>query len=218
MKKILLLHMLVFVSATLPISSVASDEVETLKCTIIADAITGNTLYETGECARRVSPCSSFKLPLAIMGFDSGILQSPKSPTWELKPEYNPSPRDRTYKQVYPALWQSDSVVWFSQQLTSRLGVDRFTEYVKKFEYGNQDVSGDSGKHNGLTQSWLMSSLTISPKSKFSFFYALSRISCLYPKRLMTWRMPQSRSTRQPKDGLYMEKAAAAGFGTITAR
>ncbi len=86
-----------------------------------------------------------FKLPLAIMGFDSGILQSPKSPTWELKPEYNPSPRDRTYKQVYPALWQSDSVVWFSQQLTSRLGVDRFTEYVKKFEYGNQDVSGDSG-------------------------------------------------------------------------
>ncbi len=115
MKKILLLHMLVFVSATLPISSVASDEVETLKCTIIADAITGNTLYETGECARRVSPCSSFKLPLAIMGFDSGILQSPKSPTWELKPEYNPSPRDRTYKQVYPALWQSDSVVWFSQ-------------------------------------------------------------------------------------------------------
>ncbi|HGX5910422.1 TPA: class D beta-lactamase, partial [Escherichia coli] len=29
MKKILLLHMLVFVSATLPISSVASDEVET---------------------------------------------------------------------------------------------------------------------------------------------------------------------------------------------
>ncbi|EML9145989.1 penicillin-binding transpeptidase domain-containing protein, partial [Citrobacter freundii] len=170
MKKILLLHMLVFVSATLPISSVASDEVETLKCTIIADAITGNTLYETGECARRVSPCSSFKLPLAIMGFDSGILQSPKSPTWELKPEYNPSPRDRTYKQVYPALWQSDSVVWFSQQLTSRLGVDRFTEYVKKFEYGNQDVSGDSGKHNGLTQSWLMSSLTISPKEQIPYF------------------------------------------------
>ncbi|MBD3702861.1 hypothetical protein IE987_31665 [Klebsiella pneumoniae] len=25
------------------------------------------------------------------------------------------------------------------------MGVDRFTEYVKKFEYGNQDVSGDSG-------------------------------------------------------------------------
>ncbi len=104
MKKILLLHMLVFVSATLPISSVASDEVETLKCTIIADAITGNTLYETGECARRVSPCSSFKLPLAIMGFDSGILQSPKSPTWELKPEYNPSPRSHIQTSLSGAM------------------------------------------------------------------------------------------------------------------
>ena len=82
MKKNLLLHLLALVSATLPIHSVASDEVETLQCTIIADAMTGNTLYETGECTRRVSPCSSFKLPLAIMGFDSGVLQSPKSPTW----------------------------------------------------------------------------------------------------------------------------------------
>ncbi|WP_373369869.1 penicillin-binding transpeptidase domain-containing protein, partial [Klebsiella aerogenes] len=51
----------------------------------------------------------------------------------------------------------------------SAKGDDKFitTDYLQqcqKFEYGNQDVSGDSGKHNGLTQSWLMSSLTISPK------------------------------------------------------
>ena len=169
MKKILLLHLLVSFSATLPIHSVAADDVEPLKCTIIADAISGNTLHETGECSRRVSPCSSFKLPLAIMGFDSGILQSPKSPTWELKPEYNPSPRDRAYRLVYPALWQSDSVVWFSQQLTTHLGDERFNDYINKFEYGNQDVSGDPGKHNGLTQSWLMSSLAISPMEQIQF-------------------------------------------------
>jgi len=169
MMKILLPHLLVFAFATLPSYSVASEGVGRIECTIIADGVTGNTLYESGECSRRVSPCSSFKLPLAIMGFDSGILQSPKSPTWELKPEYNPSSRDQAYKHVYPALWQSDSVVWFSQQLTSRLGTDRFTEYVKKFEYGNQDVSGDPGENNGLTQSWLMSSLAISPNEQVEF-------------------------------------------------
>lgn len=103
------------------------------------------------------------------MGFDSGILQSPNLPQWELKQEYNPSQRDQTYKQVYPALWQSDSVVWFSQQLTRRLGNKRFEKYVRAFEYGNQDVSGDPGKHDGLTQSWLMSSLTISPKEQIQF-------------------------------------------------
>lgn len=169
MKNFLLRHLLMATFATLPFHAMATDELETLKCTLIADAMTGKTLYETGECTRRVSPCSSFKLPLAIMGFDSGILQSPKSPIWELKPEYNPSPRDQAYKQVYPALWQSESVVWFSQQLTSRLGLDRFAEYVKKFEYGNQDVSGDSGRHNGLTQSWLMSSLALSPREQIQF-------------------------------------------------
>jgi beta-lactamase class D OXA-9 len=56
MKKILLLNLLVFVLASHPIYSVASDEVEPLKCTIIADAITGNTLYEAGRmCPSSVS-------------------------------------------------------------------------------------------------------------------------------------------------------------------
>jgi len=103
------------------------------------------------------------------MGFDSGILESPKAPVWELKPEYNPSNRDQAYKEVYPKLWERDSVVWFSQQLTTRLGEKRFSDYVKKFAYGNQDVSGDHGQHNGLTRSWLMSSLTISPEEQIQF-------------------------------------------------
>ncbi len=169
MMKPLLLHLLVLFSATLPIHAVAADAAGTLKCTIIADAATGKTLLERGECGRRVSPCSTFKLPLAIIGFDSGILQSPSSPTWELKPEYNPSPREQAYKQVYPALWQSDSVVWFSQQLTRRLGSKRFEKYVRSFGYGNQDVSGNPGKHDGLTQAWLMSSLAISPEEQIQF-------------------------------------------------
>ena len=170
MTKNLSLCLLIFGSAVCSVRAIASEEI-ILKCTIIADAVHGNTLYESGECTKRVSPCSSFKLPLAIMGFDSGVLQSPKSPTWELKPEYNPSPRDQAYKRVYPLLWQSDSVVWFSQQLTTRLGEKKFAEYVKKFEYGNQDISGDAEKNNGLTQSWLMSSLAISPKEQIQFLH-----------------------------------------------
>ncbi|MBW7897770.1 Beta-lactamase OXA-1 precursor [Candidatus Brocadiaceae bacterium B188] len=148
-----------------------ADESGTLKCTIIADAVTGNVLHRTGECSRRASPCSSFKIALAIMGFDSGILQSPSAPHWELNPEYNPFQRDLKFTKVYPALWQSDSVVWFAQQLTTRLGDAQFSEYVKKFEYGNQDISGDPGMHNGLTRSWLMSSLSISPKEQVQFLY-----------------------------------------------
>ncbi|MBI3396663.1 MAG: class D beta-lactamase [Spirochaetia bacterium] len=152
-----------------PRSAVTAQEKGGLKCTVIADAITGTILHKSGECDKRVSPCSTFKFALAIMGFDSEILKSPKSPTWELKPEYNPSQRDQGYKHVSPDLWERESVVWFSQQLTTRLGEKRLSDYVKKFEYGNQDVSGDPGKHNGLTHAWLMSSLAISPNEQIRF-------------------------------------------------
>lgn len=159
---------LLAVAALFP-SAAASEVTNEIKCTIVSDALTGKILHKSGECSRRFSPCSSFKLPLALMGFDSGILESPDSPVWELKPEYNPSKRDQAYKQVYPALWERDSVVWFSQQLTTRLGEKRFSEYVRNFAYGNQDISGDPGQRNGLTQSWLMSSLTISPEEQIHF-------------------------------------------------
>jgi len=140
-----------------------------VKCTLIADVTTKAILHKSGECDRRYSPCSSFKLPLALMGFDSGILESPQAPVWELKPEYKASSREQAFKQVDPALWESQSIVWYSQQLTTRLGEQRFAEYVKKFSYGNQDISGDPGQRNGLTRSWLMSSLTISPHEQIHF-------------------------------------------------
>lgn len=175
MRKILLLGALdvalALAFAIFPAHSMAAEEAGSLKCTIIADAVTGNVLHRSGECSQRVSPCSSFKIALAIMGFDSGILQSPDVPTWDLKPDYNPSQRDQQFGKVYPTLWLRDSVVWFSQQLTTRLGEARFAGYVRKFEYGNQDISGDPGMHNGLTRSWLMSSLAISPEEQVRFLH-----------------------------------------------
>jgi len=142
-----------------------------LNCTIIADAATGSIIHRQGTCDRRFSPMSSFKFPLAVMGFDSGILIGPHDPVWELKPEYKASKREQAYKKVDPAIWEKDSIVWFSQQLTRRLGEKRFAGYLAGFDYGNRDVSGDAGKNNGLTHSWLMSSLAISPDEQIEFLH-----------------------------------------------
>lgn len=62
-----------------------------------------------------------------------------------------------------------DSVVWFSQRATEQLGSERFAAYVDSFNYGNEDISGDRGKGNGLTNSWLSSSLQISPAEQVVF-------------------------------------------------
>src|SRR5258705_4912768 len=35
--------------------------------------------FNPGRCAQRTSPCSTFKVPLALMAFDSGILKDETS-------------------------------------------------------------------------------------------------------------------------------------------
>jgi beta-lactamase class D len=62
-----------------------------------------------------------------------------------------------------------DSCVWYSQDLTRKLGIDKFKGYLEKFDYGNKDASGDKDENNGLTQSWLESSLQISPQEQVLF-------------------------------------------------
>jgi beta-lactamase class D len=174
-----------FLGVTIVVLSANATHATSLKlplaCTIIADVDSGKVLLREGTCDQRFSPASSFKFPLAIMGFDSGILTGPHDPTWELKAEFNASERDQNYKHVDPASWEKDSIVWFSQQLTTKLGKERFAEYVTKFDYGNTDLSGDPGRSNGLTHAWLLSSLRISPDEQIRFL-----------RRFMTGKLPVS--------------------------
>lgn len=140
-------------------------------CTAIADATTGKVLMQRGDCQRQVTPASTFKIPLSLMGYDAGFLKdlhAPELPFRQGYVDWRPSWRSATG----PAKWMSESVVWYSQQITQSLGKARFAAYTKRFEYGNQDVSGDAG-HDGLTASWLESSLRISPLGQLSFLSKL---------------------------------------------
>lgn len=138
-----------------------------LECTLIIDAANGETLSRKGTCDQGFPPASTFKVPLALMGYDSGILDDAKTPTWDYRPEFRASKREQ--KTVNPTIWLEDSILWYSRQITQRLGEERFADYVAKFNYGNMDVSGEPGKNNGLTHSWLMSSLKITPVEQVRF-------------------------------------------------
>jgi beta-lactamase class D len=60
-------------------------------------------------------------------------------------------------------------VVWYSREITRRLGAERFKDYADRFDYGNRDLSGDPGQNNGLSNAWLSSSLQISPAEQVAF-------------------------------------------------
>ncbi|MER8790395.1 class D beta-lactamase [Mesorhizobium sp. M0983] len=142
-----------------------------VECTLIVDAASGETLYRQGVCDQRVSPASTFKIPLALIGYDAGILGDEHTPNWEYKAEFNAPKRDR--KTVDPTIWERDSVLWFSREITRRLGSKQFVGYVSRLDYGNTDVSGNSGKNDGLTHSWVNSSLEISPVEQVDFLRKL---------------------------------------------
>ena len=130
----------------------------------------GEILYSEGDIHERYSPCSTFKIALSVMGFDSGILEDEHQPTWDYFEEYATLLPDilESWKQPHdPQLWIQNSCVRYSQILTQILGYEQFDRYVKLFEYGNCDLQND------LLYAWLMKSLKISPMEQVVFIEKL---------------------------------------------
>jgi beta-lactamase class D len=137
-------------------------------CTVVTDAATGKVAKQDGTCDQRVTPASTFKIALSLMGYDSGYLTDEHLPALPYRDGY-PDWVASWKATTDPTSWIKNSVVWYSQRFTEWLGEDRFQKYVAEFRYGNEDVSGDAGKRNGLTQAWLNSSLKISPLDQVAF-------------------------------------------------
>lgn len=126
---------------------------EAVSCTVIVDARSGDVLARDGQCDQRFPPFSSFKVPLAAMGYDAGILSDAGTPRWAWHIGLTAPERDR--KPVDPTIWQKDSVLWYSREITRLLGAEAFGRYVAQLNYGNADVSGVPGQDDGMTHAWL---------------------------------------------------------------
>ncbi|WP_323122003.1 class D beta-lactamase [Burkholderia alba] len=138
-------------------------------CTVVADAATGKPLVEQGDCAGRVTPASTFKIAISLMGFDSGFLKDEHAPTLPYRDGYPDWGGDAWRQPTDPARWIRYSVVWYSRQVGHALGEARFQRYIDAFGYGNRDASGAVGKHNGTSVAWNNSSLRISPLEQIAF-------------------------------------------------
>lgn len=115
--------------------------------------------YNPDYCKRQQPPLSTFKIPLAVMAFDSGLLKNDNftfkwSGEKEEIAEWNHDQNATT--------WMSNSVIWFSQKITKSLGKPKVQEYLKAFEYGNEDFSGK------LENAWLTPAPFVRPPVKTS--------------------------------------------------
>ncbi len=139
-------------------------------CTVVVDAETGKSILQEGSaCTQRVTPASSFKIAISLMGFDAGIFKTAHQPVWTYQPGYPDWGGEPWKGKVDPAAWMQYSVFWYSQQVVEKLGQEKFEHYVQQFGYGNQDVSGVPVQHAGQQGVWVVSSLQISPLEQIDF-------------------------------------------------
>ncbi|MDQ1185536.1 beta-lactamase class D [Agrobacterium larrymoorei] len=180
-------------------SSMEAKAAEKLHCTVVLDAESGTVLHRDGTCDKAFAPQSSFKIPLAVMGYDAGILKDATNPRWNYKTEWKRPKREQ--KSVDPTIWERDSIVWYSQEITRRLGKAKFADYVQRFSYGNADVRGVAGQTDGLTESWLMSSLKISGDQQVDFV-----------RRFVTGKLPVSKEAIAKTEAVIPLFSAADGW------
>lgn len=142
-------------------------------CTLVIDARSGAVLMERGDCDTRVTPASTFKVPLALIGFETGFLTDTQTPVFTPQ-DGDPDWGGAAWQQpTTPERWLKYSVVWYSQRITRALGADVLRDHALAYGYGNGDFSGDAGFDNGLERAWIASSLKVSPREQVAFLRGL---------------------------------------------
>ncbi len=162
-----------FAAGALLAASFAAPAEARIICTIVADAGSNEVIMEKGDCKSRVTPASTFKVPLAVMGYDSGFLENAEEPVLPFLKGYPDWGGEAWRQPTSPKRWMELSVVWYSQRITEFLGYEKLRDYAEAFDYGNGDVTGDPGKNNALERSWIASSLKISPREQIAFLRKL---------------------------------------------
>ncbi len=121
--------------------------------------------HNTKRCDERLSPCSTFKIPNALIALETGAASDA---SFTLKWDSLKTPRQNLFNPD----WARDhdlrsamrfSVVWYFQELARRIGEQNYKKFLGQMDYGNQNLAG------GLDKFWLANSLKISATEQVEF-------------------------------------------------
>jgi len=133
---------------------------------VLVDDATGATLRHNPErAATRFMPASTFKIPNTLIALETGEATGPE---FRLEWDSTVAPRE----DWWPASWAGPhtlrsalpgSVVWYYQELARRIGPERMSDYLERFDYGNRSIEG------GIDRFWLTGGLRISADEQVDF-------------------------------------------------
>ena len=144
-----------------------------------------------------LSPASTYKIPHALIGLETGAITPTTVEKWDGVPRPE-QPKWNLDHTVFSAM--KPSVLWFFQRMAPRIGAARAKEWLQRFNYGNADTSGD------ITRYWVNGRLRVSADEQLAFvskFYG----GALPVKRdhvdQLTTAMEQAPGTVEYARGLY---------------
>jgi len=126
----------------------------------------------------RMSPCSTFKIPHALVALETGAAPDehfviPWDGALHERVEWNQD-HDLTTAM-------RDSVLWYFQALARTIGPAQEAEWLHRLGYGN----ASSGDASHLTTFWIDGTLTISPREEMDFVSRLAARSLPVSTRSM---------------------------------
>jgi beta-lactamase class D len=134
--------------------------------TIVAsDLVKGEThVYNPQRAAEPFIPASTYKIPHSLIALETGIVKDENQRFhWDRqKHSIEAWNRDQTFRTALKY-----SVVWVYQEIARQVGEQRESDYLKKFAYGNEDVSG------GVDHFWLDGGLRITALQQIEFLKKL---------------------------------------------
>lgn len=120
------------------------------------------------EMSAAEQPCSTFKVPHALIALEEGVLPEGVATIlpWDGEPKaFRSWERDHDLASA-----MANSVVWYFQAIARRLGLEREQAWLERLRYGNADPS------SGLESFWLHGgSLRVTPEDQLRFWAGLVR-------------------------------------------
>jgi len=168
-------------------------------CVVILETIPGKTPWRSDAkaCATRLPPASTFKIPHALVGLETGVITASTVYEWDGtrhpdQPEWNHS------HTVLTAL--RPSVLWFFQRMAPQIGAPRMHEWLERLHYGNADTSGDVKLY------WLNGHLRVSPDEQAAFLDEFFRGTLPFradSQRMIRQALEQKPGTVQNARGVH---------------
>lgn len=122
------------------------------------------TIFNKDGSEKRISPCSTYKIPLALIGLDNGVIsKTDNNINWDGKnypfPEWN---KDQDLQSA-----MRYSVNWYFDSIDSRISKKTLQQYVSSLNYGNENIWTLNGEY------WNQASLKISAIEQVEFLKKL---------------------------------------------